>query len=236
MTAVVITSGGMDSTTAVYWAKHYFVDIECMSFDYDQRHKKELEFAKATADRLGVRHNVIDLTGLTDLICTSALTNPLIDVPEGHYAEENMRITVVPNRNAMMLNIAIARAVAIGAHAVVAGVHSGDHAIYPDCRTEFFDLQEATARVANESFIHPEFQLCAPFIHMTKAEIASLGAILEVPWHETWTCYKGGEIHCGRCSTCVERLEAFHIAGVADQTEYEDRNYWRTVVGADNVN
>lgn len=231
MTAVVVTSGGMDSTTAVYWAKHFFGEIECISFDYGQRHKKELEFAKATADRLGVYHNVVDLTGITHLIASSALTNELIDVPEGHYAEDNMKITVVPNRNAMMLNIAIARAVSIGAESVVIGVHSGDHAVYPDCRVQFIDAQEFTAKVANEGFIHPEFQLAAPFINLSKAEIASIGAELEVPWHETWTCYKGGEIHCGRCSTCVERLEAFHLAGVPDQTEYEDRNYWRTVVG-----
>lgn len=232
MTAVVITSGGMDSTTAVYWAKHFFDEIECMSFDYGQRHKKELAYARNTADRLGVKHNVVDLTGITDLIASSALTNPLIEVPEGHYAEDNMKITVVPNRNAMMLNVAIARAVSIGAEAVVAGVHSGDHAVYPDCREVFFDLQEQTARVANEGFIHPEFQLVAPFIRMTKAEIASVGDELDVPWHETWTCYKGGDIHCGRCSTCVERLEAFHLAEVADQTEYEDRNYWRQVTNA----
>jgi len=222
----------MDSTTAVYWAKHFFDEIECMSFDYGQRHKKELAYARNTADRLGVKHHVVDLTGITDLIASSALTNPLIDVPEGHYAEDNMKITVVPNRNAMMLNIAIARAVSIGAEAVVAGVHSGDHAVYPDCREEFFDLQEATARAANEGFIHPEFQLVAPFIRMTKADIASVGQELGVPWHETWTCYKGGDIHCGRCSTCVERLEAFHLAEVADETEYEDRNYWRQVTNA----
>lgn len=232
MTAVVITSGGMDSTTAVYWAKHYFGEIETMSFDYGQRHKKELEFAQRTADKLGHKHHLVDLTGVTDLISTSALTNPLIAVPDGHYEEETMKITVVPNRNAMMLNIAIARAVAIGAEAVVIGVHSGDHAIYPDCRVEFISLQEKTAQIANEGFIHPLFQLVAPFVHMTKANIASLGKELEVPWHETWTCYKGGEIHCGRCSTCVERLEAFHVAGVPDQTEYEDRNYWRTVTNA----
>jgi 7-cyano-7-deazaguanine synthase len=230
MTAVVVTSGGMDSTTAVYWARHFFGDIECMSFDYGQRHKKELEYAAETAKRLGVKHNIVDLTGITDLIASSALTNPDIDVPEGHYAEDNMKITVVPNRNAMMLNIASARAVSIGAEAVVLGVHAGDHAVYPDCREQFIILQEETLRIANEGFMHPEFQLCAPFVNLTKAEIASIGDELGVPWHMTWTCYKGGDIHCGRCSTCVERLEAFHIASVADQTEYEDRNYWRTVV------
>lgn len=230
MTAVVVTSGGMDSTTAVYWAHQYFGDIECMSFDYGQRHKKELEYARANADALGVKHNIVDLTGITDLIASSALTNPDIDVPEGHYAEDNMKITVVPNRNAMMINIATARAVAIGAEAVVVGVHSGDHAVYPDCREEFIGLQEATLHVANEGFIKPNFQLVAPFLNMTKAEIASLGDQLVVPWHMTWTCYKGGDIHCGRCSTCVERLEAFHLAGVADETEYGDRNYWREVV------
>jgi 7-cyano-7-deazaguanine synthase len=230
MSAVVITSGGMDSTTAVYWAKHYFGSIECMSFDYGQRHRKELECAKKIAYDIDVEHTIVDLTGITHLIATSALTNPDIEVPEGHYAEESMKATVVPNRNAMMLNIGIARAVAIGAESVVVGVHAGDHAIYPDCREEFISLQERTAKVANEGFIHPEFQLAAPFVNMTKAQIADLGDQLGVPWHETWTCYKGGGIHCGRCSTCVERLEAFHLAGVPDRTEYEDTTYWRTAL------
>jgi len=232
MSAVVITSGGMDSTTAVYWAKHFFENIECMSFDYGQRHVKELSCAAEIAKDLGVEHNIVDLTGVNKLIAVSALTNPTIEVPEGHYAEETMKATVVPNRNAMMLNIGIARAVATGAEAVVVGVHAGDHAVYPDCRPEFIELQERTAQVANEGFIHPEFQLCAPFMFMTKAQIAGLGNELEVPWHKTWTCYKGGEIHCGRCSTCVERLEAFHLAGVAETTEYEDTLYWREAIAA----
>lgn len=221
----------MDSTTAVYWAKQYFhTGIEAVSFDYGQRHVKELGCAAEIAIELGIPHFIVDLKSVHPLIATSALTNPEIDVPEGHYAEESMKATVVPNRNAMMLNIAIARAVAIGAEAVVIGVHSGDHAIYPDCRVQFIDYQEATAKVANEGFIHPDFQLVAPFVNMTKAEIASLGHELNVPWHKTWTCYKGGDIHCGRCSTCVERLEAFAQANVPDGTEYEDRNYWRTAI------
>jgi len=230
MTAVVITSGGMDSTTAVYWAQHYFQDIEAMSFDYGQRHVKELACAAEIAEDLGIMHHIVDLKSIGDLIATSALTNLLVDVPEGHYAEDTMKITVVPNRNAMMINIAAARAVAIQATSVVIGVHAGDHAVYPDCREKFINAQEATLHIAMEKFIHPEFQLAAPFLHMTKANIASLGDELGVPWHKTWTCYKGGEIHCGRCSTCVERLEAFHIAGVAESTEYEDRNYWRQAV------
>lgn len=232
MSAVVITSGGMDSTTAVFWAKQFFGDIEAMSFDYGQRHVKELACAAEIAQTYRIPHHIVDLKGVTELIAVSALTNPEIEVPEGHYAEETMKATVVPNRNAMMLNIAIARAVSIGSEAVVIGVHAGDHAVYPDCRIEFVELQERTAKVACEGFIHPEFQLCAPFINMTKAEIAQLGHTLGVPWHRTWTCYKGGEIHCGRCSTCVERLEAFHLAGVAETTEYEDTTYWREAIAA----
>lgn len=228
--AIVVTSGGMDSTTAVYWAKHVGYDVECMSFDYGQRHFKELEFAERTANKLKLPWHQVDLQGITKLIDSSALTNPDIEVPEGHYAQENMSITVVPNRNAVMMNIAIARAVAVEASAVVTGVHAGDHAVYPDCRPEFIEALQKLALVANEGFVPAHFTIMAPFLHMTKAQIASMGNNLSVPWEDTWTCYKGGEIHCGRCSTCVERLEAFDLASVVDPSEYEDREYWKTVV------
>lgn len=228
--AVVVTSGGMDSTTAVYWAREMFDSIECLSFDYGQRHRKELHCARQIADLLNVDHTIVDMTAVNKLIPTSALTNEDIEVPEGHYAEETMKITVVPNRNAMMINIAAARAISAKASAIVVGVHAGDHVVYPDCRPEFIEQQERTLLIANEGFIDPAFRIHAPFVNLTKAQIASIGHDLSVPWHMTWTCYKGGDIHCGRCSTCVERLEAFHIAEVPETTPYMDRNYWRGAV------
>jgi 7-cyano-7-deazaguanine synthase len=230
MTAIVVTSGGMDSTAAVYYAKKHYFDIECMSFNYGQRHVKEIECAKEIADQLGVRHTIVDLTGITSLISSSALTNAAIAVPEGHYEQESMKATVVPNRNSMMLNIAIARAVSIGAEAVVTGVHAGDHAVYPDCRPEFIRALNKLAFVANEGFINVDFRIDAPWIGLTKADIVQVGTnTYNVPWFFTWTCYKGGEVHCGRCSTCVERLEAFYIAGFVDPVVYEDTEYWKMV-------
>jgi 7-cyano-7-deazaguanine synthase len=234
MSAIVILSGGMDSTAAAYLAHVQAVDddgvVEYLSFDYGQRHVKELDYAAKTAAKLEGEHIVVDLSKVQDLIATSALTNDDIDVPEGHYEEESMKQTVVPNRNAIMLNIAVGRAVSIGAYAVFAGVHAGDHAVYPDCRPEFIDSITQLARVANEGFIDPNFVIRAPWLHLTKADIVRAGEDLDVPWKDTWTCYKGGQIHCGRCSTCVERLEAFHEADVKDPVSYADTSYWKEII------
>jgi 7-cyano-7-deazaguanine synthase len=233
-TAVVILSGGMDSTTALYWAiKQEEGDasaIMAVSFDYGQRHKKELQYAQAHCEDLGVDHFRIDITDINKLVGGSALTDD-IEVPEGHYSDDNMAITVVPNRNAIMANIGIGAAVASGAEYLVLGVHAGDHAVYPDCRPIFVRHLETTAHVANEGFISPLFSIATPFINATKADIVTTGVGLGVKWTKTWTCYKGGKIHCGRCATCVERLEAFDIAGFEDPTQYEDRDFWRSVCG-----
>lgn len=219
--AVVVMSGGMDSTTLLYYALHEGYKVDAVSFDYGQRHKKELDFAKSTCDKLNVSHRIVDLTNLNGLLQGSALTSPDIEVPEGHYAQENMRITVVPNRNAIMLSIATGYAVSQGSEVVMTGVHAGDHAIYPDCRPEFIEKMSETMRVANEGFGNPRLRIEAPFVQITKADIAKLGDDLGVNWEETWSCYKGGEKHCGKCGTCVERIEAFQLAGVKDPTQYE---------------
>lgn len=228
MKAVVVTGGGMDSTTALYYTIDRGYECETISFDYGQRHRKELESARVISTRLGIKHHVVDLKGITDLIATSALTGD-IEVPDGHYAADNMALTVVPNRNSLMANIALARAVAIGASRLVVGVHAGDHAVYPDCRPEWVDAMDVLARVANEGFIHSDFNFSAPFVNIDKATIARIGTNLNVPYELTWTCYKGGDKHCGRCGTCVERLEAFHIAGLEDPVAYEDREYFKEV-------
>ncbi|MEU3046805.1 7-cyano-7-deazaguanine synthase QueC [Streptomyces sp. NPDC006984] len=218
--AVLIFSGGLDSAVTAYKLRDEGVTVSLLSFNYGQRHVKELAHAANLADQLGASHDIVDLTSLTRILGGSALTDPAIEVPHGHYRAETMRSTVVPNRNAIMLEIAAGAAVAAGADAVAFGAHSGDHAIYPDCRPEFFTLIEASMKAGNEGHMVPDFQLVAPFLQLTKADIVREGARLGVPFELTWSCYEGGEVHCGACGTCVERREAFDEAGVADPTVY----------------
>ncbi len=221
--AVIVLSGGMDSATALYQAKADGFELYAISFDYGQRHKKELDFAKKLAKLAGVKkHYIVNLTSITELISNSSLTNKAIDVPEEHYTAKSMKLTVVPNRNMIMYAVAIGYAVNIKAKAIYVGVHSGDHVIYPDCRPEFIDILEILAKIANEGFIEQDFQIKAPFVYKTKADIVKLGYQLGVPYQLTWSCYKGGKKHCGRCGTDVERKEAFKLAQVPDPTEYED--------------
>ena len=220
--AVVIVSGGLDSVTL---AHHLHADgwaLSLLSFDYGQRHVKELEFARRCAERLGAQHHVVDLSSLQGLLPGASLTDGAVAVPEGHYAAETMKATVVPNRNAIMLACGWGHAVAIGAQAVAFGAHAGDHFIYPDCRPEFHGAIEQAFSIGNEGFGDPDLYLLAPFIHLTKADIAARAAQLKVPIEETWSCYKGGERHCGKCGTCVERVEALFVAGVEDPTVYEE--------------
>jgi 7-cyano-7-deazaguanine synthase len=220
--AVAIISGGMDSTVLAYLLRHHGVALTLLSFDYGQRHRTELDFARRTATRLGVEHHVVDLTGILPLLAGSALTDTAVAVPDGHYTDASMRATVVPNRNAIMLDIAVARAISVGADAVAFGAHAGDHPIYPDCRPAFLDAYECMTLVANDGFAAPGFRVLAPFMVLSKADIATLGAQLGVPFVDTWSCYKGGPVHCGTCGTCVERREAFTLAGVPDPTPYAD--------------
>lgn len=217
--AVAIVSGGMDSTVLAYDLAQCY-ELTLLSFNYGQRHAKELQYAARTASKLGVAHHVIDLTNVTHLLGGSSLTSGNIDVPDGHYAADNMRITVVPNRNAIMLSVATGVAVSIGANVVATAVHGGDHYIYPDCRPEFVKAMDAAMAVATLGFSAPTFRLFAPYVHWSKADIAAYGSSLGVDFADTWSCYKGGDVHCGSCGTCYERREAFNDAGVPDPTEY----------------
>ena len=217
---VAIVSGGLDSVTMAYHLADQGYALSLISYDYGQRHKKEIEFAKLCSAQLQAGHHIVDLTMLTSLMNTSSLTSPDVEVPDGHYAEETMKITVVPNRNAIMINVATALAVSRNYDFVATGVHGGDHFIYPDCRPEFIASQAATLRLSNAGFISESFDVLAPFVNISKADIVSLGHKIGVPWLETWSCYKGGDIHCGSCGTCFERREAFELAGVVDPTTY----------------
>lgn len=219
MKAIVIVSGGLDSVTLAYEMAEQTNDLHFLSFDYGQRHRKELHFARLAAKRLGARHDLIDLTGLTTLISNSSLTNTAIPVPDGHYAETTMKATVVPNRNAIMLSIAYGVAVSEEASVLALGVHAGDHFIYPDCRPDFIAKLGAALSSGNQGFGDPDLKIVTPYIGISKADIVRRGAV-RVPYTDTWSCYKGGDVHCGVCGTCSERREAFVIAGISDPTVY----------------
>ncbi len=227
MKTIVVCSGGLDSVTLAHKVAAENRLLGLVSFLYGQRHKKEIDFAGQCADRLGVAHAQIDISPVGALLSGSALTDE-IAVPEGHYAEETMKLTVVPNRNAIMLTIAYGIAAAQGAEAVATAVHGGDHFIYPDCRPRFIEAFQAMQDLALAGLA--QIKLYTPFVTCTKADIVAVGKRLAVPFERTWSCYKGGEIHCGRCGTCVERIEAFALAGVADPTPYVDGLYWRQAV------
>lgn len=214
---VLIYSGGLDSTVALYLLKSQGYDVKALSVDYGQRHKKEIEFAKYHCRKLGIEHQVADLTGITHLLAGSSQTSPDVAVPDGHYAEESMKLTVVPNRNMIMLSVAIGWAVSQKAASVAYAAHAGDHAIYPDCRPEFAEAMNEAAQLADWH----QVSLLRPFVQWSKADIAAEGQRLGVEFELTWSCYKGGLSHCGTCGTCVERREAFALAGITDPTLYQ---------------
>ncbi len=220
MRSVVIFSGGLDSTVLLYRAVEDDAGpkmVSAISFNYGQRHSKELDAAYKIASDLGVaNHRIVDLSDLRTVLAGSSQTSKDVEVPEGHYADKTMRATVVPNRNMIMISVAIGWAVSIGAESVQYGAHAGDHAIYPDCRPEFVLAMGVAADIGN----YRKVGIKAPFIDIEKHEIVSSGVALKVPFGDTWSCYKGGEFHCGKCGTCVERVEAFSLAGVRDPTVY----------------
>ncbi|UXE04469.1 PreQo pathway QueC-like protein [Mycobacterium phage Funsized] len=220
---LALLSGGLDSSTLVAFA----AADAAVFVDYGQRHIRERQSADAIAEHYGIPLYPLDLTSYGKNVATSALTNHDIEVPHGHYAAETMAATVVPNRNAVMLSAAAGVAVSLGLERVVTAVHAGDHAIYADCRPEFIvALDHAT-------FAGCGIHIDAPFVARTKTDIARFAKTLDVPVGLTWSCYEGGEVHCGRCGTCVERAEALHDAGWdPDPTTYADPDYWRTQVKA----
>ena len=201
MKTVLIISGGMDSTTLLYDLKHQGYEIRALSFNYGQRHKKELDYAAKSCSVLKVDHKIVDLSAITPLISNSALTGN-VDVPEGHYEDESMKVTVVPNRNSIMLAIAVGWAENLKYQSVSIANHAGDHAIYPDCRPEFI----TAFSLAEQLGTYNKIRINAPYADLTKGQIAGIGLDFGIDFEkDTWSCYKGEKKHCGKCGTCVER-------------------------------
>jgi len=207
---VCVFSGGMDSTTLLHQVVRDGDRVLAVSFDYGQKHRKELDYAARTCQKLAVSHEIVDISNVSGLLEGNALTSEEIEVPEGHYQDQSMRLTVVPNRNMIMMAIAGGYAVSRRYDRLAVAVHTGDHAIYPDCRPEFIDLFERALRAGN----YEQVAVHAPFLTWTKARIAELGRGLGIDYeNETWSCYRGGSEPCGKCGTCVEREEALgHIS------------------------
>lgn len=219
--AVLIVSGGIDSSTLIYKAVREGYETYALTFIYGQKHKREIESARKVCNTLKVAHKIIDISSLKEVLSGSALTDSGVEIPEvPETAEyyETLKTTIVPNRNSIFLSIAIGYAVSIGANHVFFGAHHSDRGVYPDCRHEFVEAFQYAERLANDNSL---LVVTAPFVNMNKSEIVKMGIDLGVPYKETWSCYRGGEMHCGVCSSCRERKRAFQEAVVEDPTEYE---------------
>jgi len=213
---VVIYSGGMDSFTVLNRALKDGKEVYALSFDYGQRHVKELDCARSVCQQLNVKHKVIDISAINQLLAGSSLTDD-IDIPEGHYEAENMKSTVVPNRNMILLSLAVGYAVSVGACQVYYGAHSGDHAIYPDCRPEFVQKMNDVCQIANYEAV----EIFSPYLAVSKTAILTDGLSMGLNYSNTWTCYNGREKACGKCGACQERLEAFADNNATDPLAYE---------------
>lgn len=213
--SVIIVSGGMDSITLLY--DHKDEIALGISFDYGSNHNaREIPFAKMHCERLGIKHITINLDFMHQYF-KSSLLDGAEAIPEGHYADDNMKSTVVPFRNGILLSIAIGIAESNNLDQVFIANHGGDHTIYPDCRPEFINAIDAAATAGTYNNV----KVVAPYTKITKSDIARIGKKLGIDYTETWSCYKGGEVHCGKCGTCVERKEALAEAGIEDKTIYE---------------
>ncbi|MDD2960653.1 MAG: 7-cyano-7-deazaguanine synthase QueC [Muribaculaceae bacterium] len=214
--SVIILSGGMDSVTMLYDFKDEIA--LAVTFDYGSNHnRREAEFAKLHCNRLGIKHILIPLDFMGKYFKSSLLEGSDA-IPEGHYADENMKSTVVPFRNGIMLAIACGLAESNELKRVMLANHFGDHSIYPDCRKSFVEAMDSAMKAGTYEGI----SIYAPYTDITKSDIARRGKELHIDYSETYSCYKGGEKHCGRCGTCVERKEAMSDAGIIDTTEYEE--------------
>ena len=213
--ALLVLSGGMDSTTLLYERKNEIA--LAVSFDYGSNHNgREIPFAKFHCEKLGIEHLTIPLKFMHDYFKSSLLSGADA-IPEGNYADENMKSTVVPFRNGIMLSVAAGLAESRGLAKVMMANHFGDHDIYPDCRKEFVDAMSQ----AMSAGTYANITIDAPYTLISKADIARKGKVLGLDYGQTWSCYKGGQVHCGKCATCLERKAALAEAGIEDTTEYE---------------
>ncbi|WP_251978228.1 7-cyano-7-deazaguanine synthase QueC [Salinicola avicenniae] len=215
--AVVIYSGGMDSYTVLHRALRDGYAVHALSFHYGQRHARELDVASQVCERHGIPHQVVDIRAIHSLIGNSALTDSAREMPKADYAEDNLADTVVPNRNMILLSLAIGHAVNIDASICFYGAHCGDHVLYPDCRPAFVERMNEVAAIANFSPVTIE----APYLHSDKATILADGLEMGLDYADTWTCYLGKEKACGECGSCRERLAAFAALGVSDPLPYD---------------
>jgi 7-cyano-7-deazaguanine synthase len=228
-------SGGLDSTTLAYDLQSKGWNVSAVSFDYGQRHVGELSYARFHAERESWSHEIVEMPQMASLL-QSSLTGHA-EVPEGHYAADNMKATIVPNRNAIMMALATGIAVSHDIPYIATAVHGGDHFIYPDCRPEFISMLGEAFRLGNEGFMG----IMAPYSNYDKNYIAQRAVDLGYPFNMTWSCYKGGVKHCGKCGTCVERMEALwscHFRGDKEESHeerlnwifpsdlYEDNHFW----------
>ena len=214
---VIILSGGLDSSTLLWYLCSQKKPVHALTFNYGQRHSREIEHAKRVVEAarnkgFEVSHQVVDISSISHLISSGALTGEE-EVPHGFYTDERQKITVVPNRNMIMLSIAAGYAVKLGEKEVYYAAHKSDYAIYPDCRKEFVKALDTAIYLAT---LFTPVELRAPFVDMTKAEVVSLGLKLGVPYELTWSCYEGGERPCLKCGTCLERTEAFLVNNAKD--------------------
>ena len=213
--SLIILSGGMDSVTLLYERKEEI--CLALSFDYGSNHnKREIECAAYHCQKLDIEHIIIPL-GFMHEYFQSSLLEGADAIPEGHYADENMRSTVVPFRNGIMLSIACGLAETRGLQKVMIANHAGDHSIYPDCRRPFIEAMSA----ASQAGTYANIKICAPYTDISKTDVARIGKRLGIDYSKTYSCYKGNEKHCGKCGTCVERKEALREAGIDDPTPYE---------------
>lgn len=216
--AVVVYSGGMDSYTVLHKAIANGDEVYALSFNYGQKHNKELVIAAQVCRELKVPHKVVDITAINGLMAGSSLTTDSHEaIPEGDYENSNMKSTVVPNRNMVLLSMAIAYAVSLEAGKVYYGAHSGDHDIYPDCRPEFVEAMNAVSLIANYQAV----EIVAPFLKNSKGDILAAGIEMNLDYGKTWTCYNGREKACGKCGSCLERLQSFSQHGLTDPISYE---------------
>jgi 7-cyano-7-deazaguanine synthase len=216
---VIVYSGGLDSTVLLATKRLEGNDVRALSVNYGQRHSRELDCAARVCATLGVPHVVVDLSSMRQLLTGSSQTDDSVPVPHGHYAEENMKLTVVPNRNMVLLAVAGAWAIAQKCDAIAYAAHAGDHAIYPDCREEFVGPFAAALAAADWHKVEVE----RPFLKLSKTNIVEIGGAsgLGLEMAMSYSCYEGKELHCGLCGTCQERRVAFRDAGVIDQTPYD---------------